>query len=187
MRKLAVFENISLDGYFTDALGAMNWAHDGIPDPEFTEFTTSNAKGGGALLFGRVTYDMMAGFWPTDAAAQMMPDVAKQMNALPKYVFSNTLKKADWNNTTILLGEPAAELARLKNEEGGDITILGSGTIVTQLAQARLVDSYAFVVCPVVLGRGRTLFDGVKERQPLKLETSRSFKNGKTFLSYTLA
>jgi dihydrofolate reductase len=187
MRKLGVFENISLDGYFTDALGAMTWAHDGVPDPEFTEFTCNNAKGGGALLFGRVTYEMMAGFWTTDAAARMMPDVAKQMNALPKYVFSNTLKKADWNNTSILLGEPAAELARLKKEGGGDITILGSGTIVTQLAQARLVDSYAFVVCPVVLGRGRSLFDGVKERQLLKLETSRSFKNGKTFLSYTLA
>lgn len=187
MRKLGVFENISLDGYFTDALGDMHWAHDGTHDPEFTEFTTSNAKGGGALLFGRVTYEMMAGFWPTDAAAQMMPDVAKQMNALPKYVLSNTLQKAEWNNSTILFGEPAAELARLKKEDGGDITILGSGTIVTQLATARLIDSYAFVVCPVILGRGRTLFDGVKERQTLKLEQSRSFKNGKTFLSYTIA
>ena len=187
MRKLGVFENISLDGYFSDALGDMGWAHDGAQDAEFTEFTAGNAKGGGALLFGRVTYEMMANFWPTDAAAQMMPEVARQMNALPKYVFSNTLKKADWTNTTILFGEPAAELARLKKEDGGDITILGSGTIVTQLAQARLIDSYAFVVCPVVLGRGRTLFEGVKERQPLKLEQSRSFKNGKTFLSYTAA
>ena len=184
-RKLSIFENISLDGYFTDALGDMHWAHDGTHDPEFTEFTTSNAKGGGALLFGRVTYEMMAGFWTTDAARQAMPEVAKRMNDLPKYVLSNTLQKTDWNNSTVLVGEPVAEVQRLKKESGGDITILGSGTIVTQLATARLIDSYAFVVCPVILGRGRTLFDGVKERQAVKLEQSRSFKNGKTFLSYT--
>ena len=186
MRKLGVFENLSLDGYFTDALGDIGWAHDGPDDPEFDQFSRSNAKGGGALLLGRVTYETMVGFWTTDAAHQAMSELAERMNALPKYVLSNTLHKAEWNNTTVLFGEPAAELERLKKESGGDITILGSGTIVNQLAQARLVDSYAFVICPVILGRGRTLFEGLKERQAVKLEQSRSFKNGKTFLSYTV-
>ena len=187
MRKLGVFENISLDGYFTDALGDMHWAHDGTHDPEFTEFTTSNAKGGGALLFGRVTYEMMAGFWTTDAARQAMPEVAKRMNDLPKYVLSNTLQKTDWNNSTVLVGEPVAEVQRLKKESGGDITILGSGTIVSQLVEARLVDGCAFILCPMILGGGRTLFSELKERRALKLEKSRVFDNGKVFLSYTIS
>ncbi len=185
-RKLNVFENISLDGYFTDILGDMGWAHEEHRDAEFAEFTASNAAGGGALLFGRVTYETMQAFWTTERA-QAMPEIAQMLNALPKFVFSRTLKTADWNNTTLLHGEPEAEVMRLKNQSGGDITVLGSGTIVSQLAQAKLVDSYAFIICPVILGGGRTLFEDLKERRALKLQQTRSFKNGKTFLSYTMS
>lgn len=186
-RKLSIFENISLDGYFTDILGDMGWAHEEHLDAEFAKFTAGNAAGGGALLFGRVTYETMQGFWTTDQAQEAMPEVAKMMNALPKYVFSRTLKAADWNNTTLLYGEPAAEVVRLKNQDGGDITVLGSGTIVSQLVEARLVDSCAFILCPMILGGGRTLFSELKERRALKLEKSRVFDNGKVFLSYTIS
>jgi len=185
-RKLSVFENISLDGYFTDILGDMGWAHEEHRDEEFANFTAGNAAGGGALLFGRVTYETMQAFWTTERA-QAMPEVAKMMNALPKYVFSRTLKTADWNNTTLLHGEPAAEVMRLKKESGGDITVLGSGTIVSQLVQAKLVDGYDFIICPVILGGGRTLFEDLKERRALILEQTRSFRNGKTFLSYRMS
>jgi dihydrofolate reductase len=185
MSKVNMFNNISVDGYFTDANNDMSWAHAGGDDPDLAQFTPGNAKRSGALVFGRVTYEMMASFWPTPQAKQMMPQVAKRMNASPKYVFSRTLKKAEWPNTTILQGDPATEIARLKEADDRDMTVLGSGSIVAQLAQAKLLDGYSFVVCPIVLGAGRTLFEGVTAHPALKLEQSQSFKNGKTFLSYS--
>ena len=185
MPRVNMFNNISLDGYFTDASNDMSWAHAGRDDPEMHEFTSRNAQGGGALVFGRVTYQMMAAFWPSPMAAQMMPEVAKGMNAARKYVFSRSLKSAGWANTVILDGDPAQEMARLKKESDDKaLTILGSGSIVKQLTAAGLIDDYQFMVNPVVLGAGRTLFDGLPGGPSLSLENSRSFKNGKVFLHY---
>ena len=181
--RLNMFNSVSLDGYFTDASNDMSWAHAGGDDAEFQKFVAGNAKGESALVFGRVTYEMMASFWPTPMAAQAMPEVAAGMNRAKKYVFSRNLKKADWANTAVLHGEPAAEIAKLKR--AGDLTILGSGSIVKQLAAAELIDDYQLMVCPVILGGGRTLFDGIPGRPTLKLANSRTFKNGKVFLHYT--
>lgn len=105
-------------------------------DPEWNELAASNAGGDGALLFGRVTYEMMAGFWPTPAATEMMPEVASGMNRMPKFVFSRTLPKASWQNTTLLKGDLLAEVRKLKEMPGPGIAILGSGTIVSQLTAA---------------------------------------------------
>jgi dihydrofolate reductase len=179
-----MFNNISLDGYFVDADGDMSWAHAGGDDPEMGEFTSKNASGGGALIFGRVTYELMKAFWPTPMAAQMMPEVARGMNAARKYVFSRTVKDSDWANTVILDGDPAIEIARLKKGDDKGLTILGSGSIVKQLTAAGLIDEFQFMVNPAVLGGGRTLFDGVPGRPSLTLENSRTFKNGKVFLHY---
>jgi dihydrofolate reductase len=180
-----MFNSVSLDGYFTDASNDMSWAHAGGDDAEFQKFVAGNAKGNSALVFGRVTYEMMAGFWPTPAAAAQMPDVAAGMNRAPKYVFSRSLKKADWAGTTVLRGDPVSEIAKLKRADGPDLTILGSGSIVKQFAEAGLIDDYQLMVCPVILGSGRTLFDGIPQRPGLKLANSRTFRNGKVFLHYT--
>jgi dihydrofolate reductase len=185
MRRLNMFNSVSLDGYFTDSSNDMSWAHAGGDDAEFQQFVAGNAKGGSALVFGRVTYEMMASFWPTPAAAQMMPEVAKGMNAAPKYVFSRSMKNAGWANTTVLNGDPAQEIARLKREGGPSLTVLGSGRIVKQLTAAGLIDDYQLIVCPVILGGGRTLFEGATGKPALKLANSQSFKNGKVFLHYT--
>ena len=91
MKTLSVFNSVSLDGYFADADGGMEWAHAGGDDSEFRAFTSANAGEGGALLLGRTTYEMMASFWPTPAAEAAMPDVARAMNAMPKYVASRTM------------------------------------------------------------------------------------------------
>jgi dihydrofolate reductase len=182
MRKLSVFNQVSLDGYFVDAGGDMSWAHK--QDAEWNEFTSSNAGGGGELLFGRVTYDMMKSFWPTPQAVQAMPEVAKQMNALPKVVFSTTLNEADWNNTTLVKSNIAEEVRKMKNESGPDMVIMGSGTIVAQLAAEGLIDQYQIVVNPIVLGSGRTMFDGVKDRLDLRLTSTRCFENGNVLLQY---
>ena len=144
MSRLNMFNNVSLDGYFTDANNDMSWAHAGGDDPEFQAFVAGNAQGKSALVFGRVTYEMMAAFWPTPMAAQMMPQVAKGMNAAPKYVFSRTMKKAEWENTTVLNGDPAQEIARLKRDQ--NMTILGSGSITAQLAASDLIDDYQLLV-----------------------------------------
>ena len=186
MTKLNMFNSISLDGYFTDSSNDMSWAHAGGDDPEFQDFVAGNARGANALIFGRVTYEMMASFWPTPAAAKAMPDVAKGMNAAPKYVFSRSMKKADWANTKVLDGDPAQEIARLKRQGGVDMTILGSGSIVKQLTAAGLIDDYQLLVCPVILGGGRTLFEGATGKPLLKLANSRTFQNGKAFLHYTI-
>jgi dihydrofolate reductase len=182
MRKLIAFEQVSLDGFFVDGKGDMSWAHK--RDPEWTEFAGSNAGGDAALLFGRVTYEMMASFWPTPAAMETMPAVAKGMNEMPKLVFSRTLEKVSWNNTTLLKGDPAAEVRKKKKESGPDMAILGSGSIVSQLTQAGLIDELQIVVNPIVLGQGRTLFAGAKQKIGLKLIRSRAFGNGNVVLYY---
>jgi dihydrofolate reductase len=182
MRKLSVFNSVSLDGYFTDDHGDLSWTHKA--DPEWTEFVSGNAQGGGALMLGRKTYEMMASFWPTPQAIEFNRAVAEGMNRMEKIVFSRTLQKASWQNTKVLNGDLAAEVAKLKQASGPDMVILGSGSIVAQLTQARLIDTYQVVLNPVVLGRGRTMFDGVRERGSLKLEKSRQFSNGNVVLWY---
>jgi len=182
MRKVIAFEAVSLDGYFADVNSDMSWAHK--QDPEWTAFAGSNASGGGALLFGRVTYELMASFWPTAAALEMDPVVAEAMNNLPKVVFSRTLEQASWKNTTLVKGDIAAEVRKMKYEPGPDMAILGSGSIVSQLAQAGLIDEFQIVVNPIVLGKGKTLFDDVKEKVNLKLTKTRAFGNGNVLLCY---
>lgn len=182
MRTVTVFNSVTLDGYFTDAKGDMSWAHK--DDPEWNAFVADNARGGGELLFGRVTYDLMAGFWPTPQAFETAPVVAERMNSLPKIVFSRTLDRAPWNNTRLVKGDPATEVRRMKQEPGNDMVIMGSGSIVAQLAQAGLIDEYQIALNPIALGKGRTMFDGVTRRLPLRLTKSRAFGNGNVFLCY---
>ncbi len=182
MRKVIVFNQVSLDGYFTDEKGDMSWAH--RQDPEWLEFVNGNAKGGGEALFGRKTYELMASYWPTPMAMQQAPIVAKAMNAMPKVVFSKKMKKADWSNTRVVNDGLAAEVRKMKKASGPDIVIMGSGSIVSQLAQEGLIDEYQIVVNPIVLGNGRTLFEGVKNKIDLKLIKTRTFKNGNVLLTY---
>jgi len=184
MRHLLVFNHISLDGYFTDRNGEMRWAHTGNDDPEYQAFVAGNAGGNGELLFGRKTYDLMASFWPTPAAMQMNPAVAEGMNRMPKVVFSRTLAQPPWQNTRAISGDIVEEVRRMKQAEGPGLTILGSGSIVAQLAPHHLVDEYQLMVNPLSLGQGRTLFDGIPGTLPLKLTKTRAFPNGKVLLCY---
>ena len=176
MRKLIVFNQVSIDGYFTDADGDMSWAHK--QDAEWNAFVAENAKSGGELLFGRITYELMKSYWPTPAAAKAAPVVAEQMNNLPKIVFSRTLDKAPWNNTKLVGGDLAAEIRKMKNEPGEQMVIMGSGTIVSQLTAEGLIDEYQIVVNPIVLAKGRTMFQGIKRKLNLKRTKTRTFGNG---------
>ena len=184
MRTLSSFTQVTLDGYFTGRNGDLSWAHEGQQDAEWNAFVAENASGNGPLLFGRVTYELMVKYWPTPVARENDPVVAEGMNSLPKVVFSRTLDKASWRNTRLVKGDLVAEVRKLKQETGEGMAILGSGSIVSQLAQAGLIDEYQIVVKPVALGEGRTLFEGIKRKLNLKLTKTRSFTNGNVLLSY---
>jgi len=181
MRKMIVFNNVTLDGYYTGLDGDMGWAHKF--DPEWLEFTNENAKGGGVLAFGRKTYDMMAGYWPTPMAVKNMPAVAEAMNKHPKLVFSRSMNEAKWNNTRLIKGDLVTEASKIKSEPGDDIVILGSGNLISQLAQAKLIDEYQIALTPVVVGKGKSMFEGV-DKTNLKLTKSRAFGNGTVVLWY---
>ena len=184
MRKLVVFNQVTLDGYFSGVNGDISWAHKDDKDAEWDAFVADNASGGGLLLFGRITYELMASYWPTPLATESDPVVAERMNRLPKVVFSRTLDKASWNNTKLVKGGMAAEVRKMKEETGEGMAILGSGSIVSQLAQEDLIDEYQIVVNPVVLGKGRTMFDSIKEALALKRTRTRAFGNGSVLLCY---
>ena len=175
---------ISLDGYYCDPRGDMSFAHKPPDDAEWHEFVTANASGGGMLLFGRTTYDMMAAWWPTPMAAKAMPEVAARMNAIPKIVFSRTMRSADWSNTTLVKDDLAGTVRRMKDETGPDMAILGSGSIVKQLAGAGLIDTFQVVVNPIALGAGRSLFSGLTQPLELLLTNTRVFGNGSVVLWY---
>ncbi len=183
MRNLLVFNSVTVDGYFTDKNGDMSWAHK-QDDPEWNAFTAENAKSGGELLFGRVTYDLMASFWPTAAAAKMFPEVAEGMNKSPKVVFSRKMGQAPWNNTRVIKGDLAEEIRKLKEAPGDGLVLMGSGSIISQIALAGVIDEYQMVVNPLALGKGRTMFEGIKDQLNLTLASTRAFKNGNVLLTY---
>jgi len=185
MRKLLVFQNVSLDGYFADAHGDMSWAHKS--DPEWNAFVEGNAGGESEILFGRVTYEMMAIYWPSAHALENNPAVAAHMNEQAKVVFSRTLDEALWSNTRLVKSDPAAEVRRMKGEDGSGMVIFGSGTIIALLAQEGLIDEYMLAVHPIVLGSSRSMFEGVRDRLALKLTKTRAFENGSVLLCYETA
>jgi len=182
MRRLSAFNVVSVDGYIADVNGDMSWAH--RHDPEWTAFIEKNAGSGGVLLFGRVTYDMMASWWPTPQAAAAMPVVAERMNNGPKVVFSRTMDEAVWNNTTLVKEDIAGFVRTMKAESGPDMVILGSGSIIPQLADEGLIDRFEFVINPIVFGCGKGMFEKIGSPIHLRLANTRLFENGNVLLCY---
>ena len=184
MPKLVAFNSVTLDGYFSGPNTDITWAHKDRQDPEWNSFVIDNAGIGATLLFGRITYQLMASYWPTNFAKQRDPIVSERMNSVPKIVFSRTLSEATWMNTRLVKDDMVAAVRQMKQESGSDMAILGSGTIVKQLTEEGLIDEYQFVVNAVALGQGRTLFEGIKNKLSLKLASTRIFQNGNVYLIY---
>lgn len=174
---------VTLDGFFEGPDGNIDWHN---VDEEFNEFAIDQLKTLGALVFGRVTYEGMAGYWPTEAARANDPVVAGYMNGLPKIVFSKTLDKAEWNNTTLVKGEIGAEVAKLRRQPGNDLIIFGSANLAASLTKLGLIDEYRIMLNPVVLGQGTPLFQGIDEKLNLKLLKARTFRSGNVLLYYKL-
>lgn len=183
MRKLIVFNAITLDGYYEGLNHEIDWHQ---VDDEFNVFAVDQIKEFDAILFGRMTYELMSDYWPTEAAAQDDPIVAKMMNATLKFVFSNTLKTVEWNNTTLLSGNLKDCIQKLKAQPGKDIIIFGSGKLTSSLTELGLIDEFRLMVNSVILGTGHPLFEGISERISLELTRSRQFKSGNVLLTYKL-
>ncbi|SDH43850.1 dihydrofolate reductase [Dyadobacter soli] len=181
MGKLIAYNFTTLNGYFKGPDNDISWHRHG---EEESAFSADSLEAKATLLFGRVTYEMMASFWPTPAAIENMPEVAKGMNEAEKIVFSTTLESTDWENTTIIQEDLVEAVRKLKAIPGKVMTILGSGSIIAQLAEARLIDEYQFMIDPVAIGEGTPSFQGLTEKLDLKLVGHRVFKSGVVLLSY---
>ena len=182
MQKILVFNNVSADGLFSDNEGGVGWAkRDG---EELTEYVKQSRGAISTYLFGRTTYQMFAGFWPTKAGKAANPYFAKILTEGQKVVFSKSLKKAEWENTVIEPNADASTIRRIRASSDGDCLIFGSGSLVRDLTEKGLIDEYQLVLNPVILGSGRSLFSPLPSTVELQLLEAKTFKNGTVLLRY---
>jgi dihydrofolate reductase len=185
MRRIVVTEFISLDGVIEDPGGSEGTRQGGwsfkFNDPDGMKYKLDETMEHGALLLGRVTYEGFAEAWPgrTDEVG-----FSDRMNSMPKYVVSKTLTRADWNNTTILSGDLAREVTALKGQEGDDILVAGSTSLVRGLTELGLVDEYRLMMFPIALGEGKRLFEGIADAATLSLADVTALKSGTVILTY---
>ncbi|MGA2023039.1 MAG: dihydrofolate reductase family protein [Candidatus Sulfotelmatobacter sp.] len=169
MRKVIVSNMVSLDGFFEGVNKELDWH---VVDEEFHAYARDMLRKADTLLFGAATYEVMAAYWPTAPS----DEIADRMNGLSKIVFSKTLQKVTWNNSS-----------KLKQQPGKDIVILGSAQLASFLLPLGLIDEYRAILNPVLLGGGKPLFNGITERIRLKLITAKVFGSGVVLLSYQRA
>jgi dihydrofolate reductase len=181
MRKIILFQNITVDNFMAGPNGELDWANH---DDEVAQASQEDQDPVELFLFGRVTYEMMASFWPTPAGQSANPLFANILNNTPKIVFSRTLKQADWQQTEIMRELNKENILKLKQQPGKYMMIFGSGTIVSQLTNLGLIDEYQLLVNPIILGRGLPLFKDIHNRLDLKLVDAKSFKKGVVLLRY---
>lgn len=177
MRKVIAYEYVTLDGVVE---APEKWQFPYV-STDVAEVIQSQILDAEAILLGRATYDIFAASWPLRRNNEF--GVADKLNSAPKYVISSTLKSASWNNTTLIRGDAAQEIARIKQQSGGTIGILGSAALVQSLMSSGLIDEYRLMVYPIVLGNGKRLFPmGIN--LPLRLVEARTFTSGVLLLRY---
>ena len=181
MRKVIFFNLTSLDGYFEGPNRDIYWHN---VDEEFNEFAVEQTSSIGVLLFGRVTYQLMASYWPTEAAKRDDPMIAGLMNSLPKIVFSKTLEKVEWDNTKLVKDNFVEDVLKLKQQPGKDIAIFGSSDLAVTFIEYGLIDEFRIMINPLALGSGKPLFQGLKSKLDLKFVKTRTFKSGNVLLYY---
>jgi dihydrofolate reductase len=186
MGRIVVTEFVSLDGVIEAPGGGEDYRHAGWTfeidrGEEGDRFKLDEVMEAEAQLLGRVTYEGFAAAWPT-----ITDEVgfAEKMNAMPKYVVSSTLEEAGWSNSTVLSGDVATEVARLKREVDGVILVAGSAQLVQALVEHDLLDELRLMVFPVLLGAGKRLFGDVGDKKPLRLTGSKTLGDGIALLTY---
>ncbi len=183
MGKVVVSEFMSLDGVVEAPGGEPGYRHSGwvakLQDPAQFQYKLAEVLGHEALLIGRKTYESFAGAWPARTG-----EFADKMNRMPKYVASTTLKNPGWNNSTVLEGDVAAAVSKLKDRLRGDLLVAGSRSLVNTLKQHDLVDEYRLMVFPVVLGSGMRLFAEAADATALQLVDTHRLPTGTMILTY---
>lgn len=188
MRKIIVFNMVSLDGYFADSNGNIGWH---TVDDEFNDYAISTFDGLDTILFGRETYQLFESHWPAALTDPNTSDkdrvIANMINNASKVVLTKTLDTVPWKNSRIMRDITLEEITELKSAPGKDIVIYGSGSVVNQLTSIRQIDEYRLMVAPVILGKGRQMFDDVPQTD-LQLKSARTFEGtGNVLLTYTPA
>ena len=181
MRKLFAFNMVTLDGFFEGPGQDISWHN---VDEEFNQFAIEQTSTVDMILFGRKTYEVMAGYWPSQAAIKDDPTIAGLMNSLPKIVFSRTLQKAEWNNTRLIRDNIAEEILKLKGQLGRDIAVFGSADLLSTLIQMDLIDEHRIMVNPVIIGSGSPLFKNINEKRKLQFVNIKTFRSGNVLLYY---
>lgn len=181
MRKIIASEYVSLDSYFAGPNGEIDWF---FWDKEIEKYSIDLISTVDTILFGRVTYELMASYWPSASAPTNDQIIIDNMNNLPKIVFSATLGKAEWKNTKVIKEINAEEISEMKKHPGNNIVIYGSGSIVSALLNLGLIDEYHLCVNPVVLGKGKPLFKDLNDRHKLSLVKTKTFNNGVVLIHY---
>ena len=181
MRNVVLSMQVSLGGFIARPKGELDWH---LVDGEVNEYAKDLLNSFETLVFGRVTYELMASYWPTAVTNDPVEaQIAERLNTLPKVVFSRTLKKVEWRNSKLAQGGIVEEILKMKEQPGKDIGI-GGTSIVTVLAPLGLIDEYRILLVPVVLGSGKPLFHDIKDRIDLKLRTTKTFGSGLVLLDY---
>jgi dihydrofolate reductase len=184
MRKVISFMHVSLDGFVTGPRNEMNWI---IMDDEIFRDAT-NLRETDTALYGRVTYQMMEGYWPTvlanAASTKLELQHAEWVEKVNKIVFSTTLEKAEWNNTRLMRKNIVEQVNKLKQEPGKNMMIFGSPTLTHSFMHWNLIDEYKLNINPVILGTGTPLFENILQRINLNLLSEKKYKSGVIGLRY---
>ena len=172
---------ITIDGYFEGPGNDISWHN---VDAKFNEYAIDQLNSASALIFGRKTYELMASYWPTDAALQDDAVVARMMNSLPKVVFSKTLKEVTWSNTRLYNNELKKVCNELKSGNKKDIFVFGSADLASDMIKLNLIDEFRFIISPIVLGDGRRIFGPDSGVLKMKLERTKVFQSGNVLMVY---
>jgi dihydrofolate reductase len=178
MKKVIFQMSVSIDGYMEGPNREIDWH---IVDDEFNAYAVETLRASDVLMMGRRAYELMAGYWPTATGDD---PVAKEMNGTPKLVFSRTLKRVDWQNSSLATGSVADEVARLKRVSGDGLLWVGGSDLAASCLEQGLMDEIRIILTPILLGGGKAVFDAIRRRHPLKLLSTKSFQSGNVVLTY---
>jgi dihydrofolate reductase len=187
LRNIIVSMRVTLDGFIAGPHGEMDWM-EAFFDEALATYESELQQRVDTTLFGRVTYQGFASYWPQVALDPASPpglvEYAQRLNAMRKLVFSKTLSHVEWNNSTLVKEIVPEDIIHMKNEPGRDMVIYGSASIVRTLTKLGLIDTYQLLVFPVVLGSGKPLFQGLLHTVKLSLVSTRTHPSGVVVLSY---
>jgi dihydrofolate reductase len=201
MRRIMMFNRVSADGYFSTPSGGLDWT---IQEPDLDKDMGGNLGDNGTILFGRKTYDSFESFWPNalkegeaskkvkaphgeKRESEALYQMAKWINDATKIVFSKSRKDVSWHNSKLIREFDPKAIEDMKQQSGKDMIVFGSGSIVSLLTQHGLIDDYLFVVCPLILGSGKSIFTGPEKHLKLELVESKSYPRGNVTMRYRKA